>query len=324
MMQQDPLHYLSETKLGELRRDVDRHRERYATGDFADLERDNGWAIEASGVTIEYDLLASLDGAVRTVEGDRAASVALYRALSGHDTRARARGTRLRSPVARPMSRLRPFPIGFPASGEPSLDLQVHRHLSATVLPASVTTMQLSRRWWNMHIGCNSRFRSHPEGALDLILKTADIRSNFVERPMSRRPDHPWQEPSSGPLRRDQWITSTERAFREFMIVLNRDGAWPSFSRRCPTWKWTALWMPARSGRVPAPSGETGWIGHRKNGSPGVSGGCVACSAVEHRPVVEEAGWSANLGGRVCDTVLPRECTDWLHLKTALSDCVNL
>lgn len=31
-------------------------------------------------------------------------------------------------------------------------------------------------------------------------------------------------EPSSAPMRREPWITSSERAFRDFMIALNRDG----------------------------------------------------------------------------------------------------
>ena len=62
-----------------------------------------------------------------------------------------------------------------------------------------------------------------PEGALDLILKTADIRSNFVERPnTAARP--PLARAVIRAMQRDPWITSTERAFREFMIVLNRDG----------------------------------------------------------------------------------------------------
>ncbi|MCZ0954707.1 MAG: hypothetical protein OXQ89_09945, partial [Rhodospirillaceae bacterium] len=43
----EPLQFVSEAKLEELRRNVSDNLERYATGDFADLERDNGWAIEA-------------------------------------------------------------------------------------------------------------------------------------------------------------------------------------------------------------------------------------------------------------------------------------
>ena len=83
MMPQEPMQYVSEAKLEELRQNVSRNLERYATGDFADLERDNGWAIEAGGVAVDRDLLASLDGTVRTAEGDRAASLTLYRALPG-------------------------------------------------------------------------------------------------------------------------------------------------------------------------------------------------------------------------------------------------
>ena len=221
MMQQDPLRYLSEAKLEELRRSVGEHRERYATGDFADLEPDNGWSIEAGDVGIDRDLLGSLDGTVRTAEGDRAASVALYRSLPGM-TPALAREERVWVRLSHVEC------LGYARSrwlsgldGE-RVDVQVHRHLFGSGLTGIRDDNALSRLWWNMYISSIAD-PDDPEGALDLILKTADIRSNFVERPnTAARP--PLARAVIRAMRRDQWITSTERAFREFMIVLNRDG----------------------------------------------------------------------------------------------------
>ena len=80
----------------------------------------------------------------------------------------------------------------------------------------------LSRLWWNVHIATIAD-PEDPEGALRLILKTADIRNNFVERTgtVSRRP---LARAVVRAMRNNPWITSSEQAFREFMKALNRDG----------------------------------------------------------------------------------------------------
>ena len=215
------MQYVSEAKLEELRQNVSRNLERYATGDFADLKRDNGWAIEAGGVAVDRDLLASLDGTVRTAEGDRAASLTLYRALPGM-TPALAREERVWVRLSHieclGYARFR-WLSGLNGN---RLDRQVHRHLFGNGLTEIRDDNALSRLWWNMHVATIAD-PDDPEGALDLILKTADIRSNFVERPnTAARP--PLARAVIRAMQRDPWITSTERAFREFMIVLNRDG----------------------------------------------------------------------------------------------------
>ncbi|MDE2790090.1 MAG: DUF6339 family protein [Paracoccaceae bacterium] len=221
MMQQDRLHYLSEAKLGELRRNVTRHRERYAAGDFTDLERENGWAIEAGGVNIDSDLLASLDGMRRTAEGDRSASAILYRALPGM-TPALAREERVWVRLSHVECLDYARSRWLRGLEEEQLDRQVHRHLFGNDLNGIRDDNALSRLWWNMHVAAIAD-PEDPEGALDLILKTADIRSNFVERSnTTARP--PLAKAVVRVMRRNLWITSTERAFREFMIVLNRDG----------------------------------------------------------------------------------------------------
>ena len=287
MMQQDPLHYLSETKLGELRRDVDRHRERYATGDFADLERDNGWAIEASGVTIEYDLLASLDGAVRTAEGDRAASVALYRALPGM-TPALAREERVWVRLSHVECLGYARSRWLPGLEGEQLDLQVHRHLFGNGLTGIRDDNALSRLWWNMHIAAIAD-PDDPEGALDLILKTADIRSNFVERPnTAARP--PLARAVIRAMRRDQWITSTERAFREFMIVLNRDGGGILFETMSDLEMDGIMDACAERARARAERGNGVDRASEERESRGFGWVRGMFGGRRHRPVVEEAG----------------------------------
>ena len=220
-MQHGALRYLSEAKLEELRRNVSLNRERYATGSFADLELENGWAIEAGDVCIDRELLGGLDGTARTAAGDCRASVTIYRALPGM-TPALAREERVWARLSHIEC------LGYARSRWLSrvegkeLDTQVHRHLFGSGLTGIRDDNALSRLWWNMYIAAIAD-PDDPEGALGLILKTADIRSNFVERTnTAARP--PLARAVIRAMRRDPWITSTERAFREFMIVLNREG----------------------------------------------------------------------------------------------------
>ena len=221
MMPKEPLLFVSEAKLEELRRNVSENLERYATVGFGDLERDNGWAIETGGVSVDRELLAGLDGTARTARGDRAASVTLYKALPGM-TPALAREERVWVRLCHIEC------LGYARSRWLSgldgsrLDRQVRRHLFGSRLTEIRDDNTLSRLWWNMHVATIAD-PDDPEGALDLIMKTADVRSNFVERTnTAARP--PLARAVVRAMRRDPWITSTERAFREFMIVLNRDG----------------------------------------------------------------------------------------------------
>ena len=80
----------------------------------------------------------------------------------------------------------------------------------------------ISRLWWNYEIARNYD-PDDIEGALSFILKTADIRSNLIERPwLASRRDLAlaiFRLMKAGP-----WVTDRRRNFREFMISINRQG----------------------------------------------------------------------------------------------------
>ncbi len=220
-MATEPMKFLSERKLSELAGNIAANRDRYAAGDFSDLEHDNGWAIETTKVTIDLDVLATLDGSVRTAAADIENSLILYKALKGM-TPALAREERI-------WARLTHIEcLGYSRArwlrgntGE-QLDTQVQLHMFAPSLTAIRDDNALSRLWWNFHIASIAD-PEDPEGALRLILKTADIRSSFVER-TGTAARSPLAKAVIRAMRREPWITSSERAFREFMITLNRDG----------------------------------------------------------------------------------------------------
>ncbi|WP_205624038.1 DUF6339 family protein [Marinobacterium rhizophilum] len=194
--------------------------ERYANGDFLDLEHDNGWSIETATVSIDYDLLAQLDGTKRSAGADIENSLCLYKALRGM-TPAMALEERIWVRLTH-IECLRYARDRWLAGSLEELDKQVRLHMFAPGLTSIRDDNALSRLWWNMHIASIAD-PADPEGALRLILKSADIRSNFVERTgtATRRP---LARALIRAMRDDPWITSSERAFREFMKALNRNG----------------------------------------------------------------------------------------------------
>lgn len=82
--------------------------------------------------------------------------------------------------------------------------------------------LSVARLWWNWYIS-QTVWPENPERALELVLTTADIRMNFVERFwMSSR-----VKIGSAVLRamdRESWILDKRERFRSFMKNLNRYG----------------------------------------------------------------------------------------------------
>lgn len=245
-----PLRFLSEATLTRLRNDVSVNRERYISGDFIDLERDNGWAIESASVQVDYDTLRSLDGRVKSADADFANSVAVYAAFQGmtpalaREERVWARFTHVECLT---YSRAR-WMEG--KSGE-ALDAAVHLHLFARNLTGVRDDNAVSRLWWNMHIASIAD-PEDPASALKLLLKRADIRLNFVERTgsASRRS---LAQAVVRAMRKDPWITSTESTFRQFMIELNRNGGGVLFEVMTEAEADVVLASFAESARLHAP-----------------------------------------------------------------------
>jgi hypothetical protein len=216
-----PLYYLSGDIVASLRERIVENVDRYISGDFADLSKENGWSIESRLVRVDSNLLSSLKGTPRSAEADVKNSQVVHAALEGM-TPAMARDervwTRLTHVECLGYSRER-WLTGV--SGE-ALHKSIASHMFAQGRTGIRDDNALSRLWWNMHIASIAD-PADPVGALNLIAKTADVRMQFVERPGSAaRP--PLARALVRALRRDPWIGSSEGAFRNFMIVLNRDG----------------------------------------------------------------------------------------------------
>ena len=73
--------------------------------------------------------------------------------------------------------------------------------------------------WWNAYIANNLR-PTNIKSALEIILETAEIRSNLIERPLSfYRPK--LSKALLNLMEQDKGITATRSNFRAFMRAVN-------------------------------------------------------------------------------------------------------
>jgi hypothetical protein len=219
-MTNTPLKYLSQVIVDELIENIPTNRDRYANGDFLDLSGENGWEVESDKVKIDLDMLTDLDGTDGTAAADIRNSLIVYRSMPDM-TPAFARDervwVRLTHVECLQYSRARWIKK---AEGE-SLDKAVLDHFFAQGRTGIRDDNAISRLWWNMHVATIAD-PNDPEGALRLILKTADIRQAIVERPNTAS-RQPLARAIVRTMRINPWITSSEDAFRAFMKEMNRD-----------------------------------------------------------------------------------------------------
>ena len=216
------LKYLSDSALSELRNSIPKNIERYTGNGFEEYASLPSWDISLK-INFDRNLLATLDTTQqRTIaEVDLANSKIVGKALENltpslaNEERIWVRLSHLE---AFEYSRIRWL------TGKKGEDLvsAIETHFFAPTQTIIRDDHALSRLWWNYHIA-QTCMPDNTDKALELILKTADIRSNFVERIwMSSR-----RNIAGAVLRAIDtrgWITDAERNFREFMKVLNRQG----------------------------------------------------------------------------------------------------
>lgn len=216
------LHYLSELVLEELKRKVADNLELYRSTGFSDLASQNGWNIRLEGREFDLSPLADLDLGSKGVAGDLINSKIVWQALSKL-TPSEANEEQI---WAR-LSHLEGFEYAKARwlNLESSEDVQISsvmKHFFANGRTGIRDDNALSRLWWNAYIA-NLAYPENPERALELILHTADIRSNIVERPwISIR-----QPLLHGILTvLDHNVDMLDESnFRSFMKCINRRGA---------------------------------------------------------------------------------------------------
>jgi hypothetical protein len=216
------LKYLSDAALAQLRKDIPKNLARYSGGGFADLATEPAWDIPL-GIEFDADHLAQLDlSAPRAIASiDLKNSKIVGEALSGLDASTANEEriwVRLAHVEAFEYSRVR----WIDGVASDKLQSAISDHFFAPSQTGIRDDQSLSRLWWNYEIAKTCE-PTDIDGALELVMKTADIRSNFVERIWMTSRRH-----IAGAVLRAMkskaWITGGEQNFREFMKAVNRFG----------------------------------------------------------------------------------------------------
>ena len=213
--------YLSETKLDELRDQIESNIARYRDGNFLDLASQYGWEVESRSVSLDEMALATLDGVGRGVVTEARNSTAVYSALRGMTpslAQEERVWVRLCHIEALDYSRSR----WLKGSSDENLQRDILKHFFAAGRTGSRDDNALGRLWWNYHIA-RTALPDDPQKALRVILGKADTRLSLVERtaigsrvPLLRNVIQIFES--------EKWLGESEDNFRRFMKVLNRDG----------------------------------------------------------------------------------------------------
>ena len=240
-MPTESLKYLSQKTADFLHSSVLKNLERYKTGDFVDLAEKGGWSIELS-LRLDLEPLNHLVMA-KDSEAEIRNTMLVWNALNRlHPSLAceNRLWTRLTHIECLEYSRYRW--LDGDTNDDEKLVKDIKTHFFANTQTRYRDDNAISRLWWNGYIA-KLAAPDDQERALRMILKTTDIRSNFVERSktVSR------SVLAAGIVRAmisESWLTGKEAHFREFMKILNRQGGgkvfevWPQakvdeFMTRC-------------------------------------------------------------------------------------------
>lgn len=219
-MPQESLKYLSLQTADNLRDSVRENLQRYTSGDFTDLVEKGGWSIDLS-LRVDLDPLRDLAKA-KDADAEIENTILVWRALSSLPPSLACENrlwTRLTHVECLEYARARWLDV---TAEDDQIEKRVVTHFFASSQTRYRDDNAISRLWWNAFIAKLAAPDNH-EAAIRAILKTADIRSNFIERPRtSSRPVIGAAIVKS--LLSESWLTEKEIHFREFMKVLNRLG----------------------------------------------------------------------------------------------------
>ena len=214
------LKYLSNATVDQLRESISANADRYRSGDFTDLMRDGDWSIELP-LEVNTEKLSHLDPA-KTPEAEVSNSRLVWESLPGlTPALACEEGIWVRLSHIECLEFARGRWLSTEMDDEQAVKA-VTDHFFANTLGRRRDDHAVARLWWNAHVASLAA----PGGdlpALSVMLRKADLRSNFVERSLTvSRPVL-----AAGLIRvmqRNPQVTAREEDFRAFMRAVNRLG----------------------------------------------------------------------------------------------------
>lgn len=220
-MSQRPIPYFSTQVAADLWNTRTENSDKYLSGDFAQ-------ELSAPGSVIDLPITGNLE-ALRGLDGrssDYSCALTVWQALRNL-TPALARENRIWTRLCHGEALHYVRARWLDGKRRTDLPNQAGIHCFAKTQTMCRDDNALGRLWWSAFIA-NKFAPDFLEEGLSLLLKTADIRSNFVERTwMTTRPSV--SKALFRSMKADVWITSAEKNFRETMKALNVAGAGVAF-----------------------------------------------------------------------------------------------
>ncbi|MDN8617301.1 DUF6339 family protein [Variovorax ginsengisoli] len=210
-----PLKLLSAATVDRLLNEREANLDRYSAGDFSDIERESGWAIETTVARWDSSLAAELDPA-GAPEAEIKNSLLIYRGLEGM-TPALARDERIWARLCH-VECLQYARKRWLRGGE-KLGDQVRLHFFAPGFTGCRDDNAIGRLWWNGHIAALA-CPDDIEFGLKRLLARANIRLQVIDRA-----DTAFRQPLlSGIVRLldDEWFTTYDAAVADFMFEVNK------------------------------------------------------------------------------------------------------
>lgn len=212
----EPLRLLSQPIVDRLAAEVDQNIDRYRAGDFTDMARENGWAVESRLASWDPDIVEQLDPS-GTPDAEVRNSLVVWRGLQGV-TPALAREERLWARLCHveclKFSRARWLNNNDKDSN------MVRIHFLANGTTGCRDDNAIGRLWWNAHVASLAS-PNNIELGLRRLLARANYRMQIIERANTG-----FREPLVRGIVRmlgiEPWLNIDDEAIVDFMIEVNK------------------------------------------------------------------------------------------------------
>ena len=215
-MTTQPMRLLAGTVVDDLSKNIEANLTRYTEGNFLDLEKQSGWAIETTLAHWDPTIATKLDPS-GTAAAEIGNSLLVYQGLQGM-TPALAREERLWARLCHIecLDYARKRWIGK----EEKAATAVRLHFFATGLRGCRDQNAIGRLWWNGHLATLA-MPGDIETGLKRLLTRANFRLQIVDRA-----DSAFRQPLVGGIFRllgtEDWFNSYDAAIADFMFEVNK------------------------------------------------------------------------------------------------------
>jgi len=215
-MSMQPMRLLATNVVNKLSENIQSNLQRYIEGDFLDMEKEAGWAIETSRARWDPAIAQKLDPS-GTPTAEIKNSLLIYKGLQGL-TPALACEERLWARLCHVecLDYARNRWLGKEEKAESAIQL----HFFASGMRGYRDRNAIGRLWWNGHVAALA-MPEDIEAGLTLLLTRANIRLQLIDRA-----DSAFRQPLvSGIFRlleNEEWFDSYDAAIADFMFEVNK------------------------------------------------------------------------------------------------------